>query len=452
MAETVTLTPAELTERRQHYGELLTQQRAILDAAKAEKRELTADENQTYESIETDLARVESEIAAAEEAGRGANRERRLAEREQAAKEHRSSEPIRPGVQRTERRAAIAEELRDIMSPDELRRWEAIGSPEYRSAFRRKLMLGESALSAAEVRALSVGTATEGGNTVPTEEFRPELIKAIDNAAVIRPLARVFTVTMAQSLGAPTLSADPADPAWTSELLIGSEDSTMAFGKREMIPNPLAKYIKVSKKWLRATPVGGEALVRDRLGYKQGVAQSTGFNTGTGATQALGIYTASASGISTSREVEIGNGSGAVDADKLITARYTLRQGYAMAPTARWHMHRLWLAKFRKLKATTGDYVWQPGLSRGDPVGMTLLDVPVVLDEYAPSTTTHGAGVYGAVLGDFQFYWIVEALGIEVQRLDELFAATNQVGFIIRTEVDGMPVLEDAFVRCLAAT
>ena len=36
---------------------------------------------------------------------------------------------------------------------------------------------------------------------------------------------------------------------------------------------------------------------------------------------------------------------------------------------------------------------------------------------------------------------------MQIQRLVELYAATNQVGFIGRMELDGMPVLEEAFVR-----
>jgi len=36
---------------------------------------------------------------------------------------------------------------------------------------------------------------------------------------------------------------------------------------------------------------------------------------------------------------------------------------------------------------------------------------------------------------------------MSVQRLDELYAEANQVGFISRSQVDGQPVLAEAFVR-----
>jgi len=39
------------------------------------------------------------------------------------------------------------------------------------------------------------------------------------------------------------------------------------------------------------------------------------------------------------------------------------------------------------------------------------------------------------------------ALNISIQVLTELYAETNQTGFIGRYELDGMPVLEEAFAR-----
>jgi HK97 family phage major capsid protein len=41
----------------------------------------------------------------------------------------------------------------------------------------------------------------------------------------------------------------------------------------------------------------------------------------------------------------------------------------------------------------------------------------------------------------------VDGLNLELQRLEELYAETNQVGIVGRYEGDGMPVLEEAFVR-----
>lgn len=74
-----------------------------------------------------------------------------------------------------------------------------------------------------------------------------------------------------------------------------------------------------------------------------------------------------------------------------------------------------------------------------------MLGKPVLSSEFAPNTLT--TGLYVGILGDFRRYWIADGQLAEIQRIEELYAATNQVGFIGRFKVDGMPVLEEAFAR-----
>lgn len=438
-------------ELRQEQGELVHQSRAILERAEKEKRARTTEEEAELARIDADLDKLDPEI----------DRVTKLESREAKLAQPANAPLARPGTQS----ADIDMEQRDVEDMF-AKRFGPMGRAiarripgqhhagrAYRAAFDRWLVAprgsGISTLSADEQRALSMGVAAQGGYTVPQEEFIAELIKTMDNQSVLRGLSRTFQIPQSQTLGAPSLAADASDPDWTTELLVGSADSTMAFGRREMRTNPLAKYIRVSDKLLRASPLGMEAIVRDRLAYKQAVAQSTGFNTGSGINQPLGVYTADANGISTARDVETVT-STALDPDKFITARYTLRQPYW--PNARWHLHRTFLSKLRQLKsdlAQGGNYLWQPGLTVGAP--NSFLDFPYVVDEYAPSYSASYTG-YVAILGDFQHYWIADALDVRFQRLDELFALTNEVAFIIRSECDGAPVLEDAFVRCKATS
>ena len=78
-----------------------------------------------------------------------------------------------------------------------------------------------------------------------------------------------------------------------------------------------------------------------------------------------------------------------------------------------------------------------------------ILDIPVIMSEYAPNTFT--TGLYAGILGDFSYYWIADALDMTIQVLTELYAESNQNGYILRSETDGMPVLEEAFVRVTLA-
>jgi HK97 family phage major capsid protein len=268
----------------------------------------------------------------------------------------------------------------------------------------------------------------------------------LDNTVAIRGLARRFTLTTAGSLGVPTLEKDVDDAEWTPELKTGST-TELEFGKRELKTHQLTKRALISNQLIRRTGGTVESLVRERLQYKFGVAEEKAFMTGDGQEKPLGIFVASANGISTGRDVNTGSATG-FTGDGLIDARYKLKEGYVKDPSTRWMFHRDAIKAIRKIKnAVDGQYIWQPGITGGAPD--RILEIAYETSDYCPNTFTNG--LYGGILGCFKFYWIVDALDMQIQRLVELYAETNQVGFIGRQETDGMPVLEEAFVRLKCA-
>ena len=310
----------------------------------------------------------------------------------------------------------------------------------------RSFILGDQGKAGTyEFRALQAESDQAGGYTVNPQEFVARLIQAVDDMLFMRQFSTVITVTAAESIGYPVLDADPADADWTSELSIGGEDSTMAFVKREMHPHPLAKLLKVSEKLLRSSALDVEALVRERLAYKFGVTLEKAYLTGSGAGQPLGLFTASAQGINTDRDVSTGNSTTAIGADNLYETFYAVKSQYQSR--GRWLLSRAAIKAIRKLKDGNGNYLWQPGLAGGQPA--TILERPYLVSEYVPSTFT--TGLYVGLFGDLSQYWIADALSFRLQRLVELYAGTNQVGFIGRFETDGSPVLSEAFARMTLA-
>ena len=382
-------------------AELIEQARAMVAASETAKRDFSAEEQTNYDTIFADVEKLDKQV-------------------ENVRKLNAAGEMEVPQAEKPEARVS--------QRPDEEKRAKAWNT------FIRTGAVGP------ELRALQADADVSGGYLVAPQQFVNRLIKAVDNATYIRQWATVVQVSNAQSLGMPYLAADPADSTWTSELLIGSEDSTMSFGKRELNPKPLAKYIKISNKLMRLSP-DVESLVIERLGYKFGVTYEQAGMTGTGANEPLGMFTASNDGISTGRDVSTGNTTTSIQTDGLLEAKYTLKGQYW--PSAKWLFHRSGVKQIAKLQDDTGNYIWQPSVQMGQPD--MLFGIPLFSSEYAPSTFT--TGQYVGILGDFSFYHIADALDFSVQRLNELYAATNQTGFIGRLESDGMPVLEEAFVR-----
>ena len=396
-----------IRELREKKARLIVQARAVLETAERENREATVEERQQFDGLFAEAERLDGDIARMEQLER---EEARMAEF-----------------------ASVGER------PETGGKVEHRASKEYAQAYERYLRGGLSSLTGDDQRALQADNPVLGGYLLAPQTFVSKLIKAIDDETFIRSFATVYEVNGSDSLGAASLDADPADADWTGEITSVGEDSTMAFGKRELKPSLLTKLVKVSMKLINRVP-SAEDLVASRLGYKFAISQEKAFMTGNGVGAPLGVFVASADGIPTSRDVATDNAQTAFTADGLMNAKYALKAGYWR--NARWIMHRDAVKMAAKLKDGEGRYLF-------DVDSGTLLGFPLHTSEYAPNTFT--AGLYVGILGDFSNYWIADGMSYSVQRLVELYARTNQVGLIGRMELDGMPVLGEAFVRVTLA-
>lgn len=427
----------KLAEKQLELGKVVEQMRKINDAA--EGRAFTADEDTKYKAFEADCDKLEGEIRKLQEQAK------RL-ERLQALETHLAEAPppvTKPtpgshrdggagqGGERREIRGRNGDDYAALLAfLPEIRK-----TPEYARAYAAAM--GQDFLRADTLQA---GVFTKGGVFQPPIEWLAELIKNVDDQVFVRQNARKFRLERAASLGVPKLDTDIDDADWTSELGTGSQGD-FTFGDRELRPHPMAKSVKVSKTLPRVSAMPIEQFVRERLEYKFRITDEKAFLTGDGVQKPLGIFTASAQGISTARDVSTDNDATAIKADNLHEVKGALKSGHLA--TARWIFHRTAITKIRKLKDGNGQYLWLPGLSGGTP--SMILDLPYDQSEYCPNTFT--TGLYVGALCNWQFYWIADALDLTIQFLDQLYAATNQDGYIARRETDGMPVLEEAFAR-----
>lgn len=401
----------EILEMKQKRAALVKEARKLLDAVEKEKRELTGEETAKYEEMMKEVDSWGTKI----------EREENLRKMEEALK---VPEPTVVPPQPTEPEA----------------RTNPRATEGYRKSFEKFLRSGINALAEKEVRAMQADDPEGGGYLVAPQLFVSEMLKAVDNTVFVRGLARKFSLAKAASLGVPKLDTDFSDADWVSELATGDEDA-LDYGKRELRPHALSKLVKVSNTLIRLSTESIEAMIRERLSYRFSVTLENAYLNGDGLQKPLGVFTADADGINTDRDVSTGNTDSSIKADGLIEAKYTLKTPYLR--NARWVFHRDAVKQIRKLKDGAGQYLWQPGIT-ADMLD-EILGIPIIVSEYAPSTFT--TGKYVGILGDFSYYWIADALDMQVQRLVELYATTNQVGYIARFETDGMPVLSEAFVR-----
>jgi len=309
-------------------------------------------------------------------------------------------------------------------------------SPEYMDAFLHYANTGKVNAE------LTSGSDEKGGYTVPAQLMEAWL-RALDTATFVRRISQREFITRAGHLSAGVLQDEDSDAAWlAAENETLSEDTSTTFEGRQFIPHLMGKFFKISRN-LRRT--GGRAFIDrilSRMALHHARPQEKAFLIGSGVGQPLGIFTASAQGISTARDVSEGNTIMELTHDGLVNALFSLEAQYQ--PGAVWVMHRDVAKQVHKQKGGNGRpiYVFGKGTDQTD----TLLGKPVYLTEYGPNTFT--TGKYLAVVGDFHAgYVVVDGLQLDIQILEERFSETHEVGVIGRSECDGGPYNEKAFAR-----
>lgn len=314
----------------------------------------------------------------------------------------------------------------------------------------------------AEMRAgLEADLDDVGGYTVAKEQFNARLIQKVDDQVFMRGLATKFTVTNAESLGTPSLDSNATNATWGSELTVGANDTGLSYGKRELTPHPLAAYVTVSKKLIRASGINIVGHVADRLGMAMSMPQEIAFLNGSGANQPLGLFTVHANAVSTAQDFTSASSSKVISTfTDIINTQYQLKGPYWR--NSSWLINRFHHKDIRTMLDGNGNPVWMPaglGSVLNAVAYDTLLTRPIYMSEFAPVSTAYGSSVQTlsitgstaaitgrvAVFGDFSNYWIADALDVEITRLQELKALTNQDLFVARAETDGAPVLSEAF-------
>ena len=279
------------------------------------------------------------------------------------------------------------------------------------------------------LNALQEGTDSEGGFLVP-DEFEHTLIESLEEENIFRKLAHVIT-TSTGDRKIPVV-ASKGSASWVDEE--GTiNDSDDAFTQVSIGAYKLGTLIKVSNELLNDSVFNLEAYISKEFGRRIGTKEEDAFFNGNGVGKPVGIFNATGgaqTGITTASATEI-------KADEIIDLFYSLKASYRK--NAVWIVNDATIKAIRKLKDANGNYLWQPALTSGTPD--TLLGRPVYTSSYVP---TIAAGAKTIAFGDFSYYWIADRQGRNFKKLSELYAATDQTGFVATQRVDGKLILPEA--------
>ena len=275
---------------------------------------------------------------------------------------------------------------------------------------------------------LQVGTDTEGGYLVP-DEFEKKLIEALEEENIFRPLAtRIQTEHGDRKI--PVIT-QKGEASWLEEeeSYKLSDDS---FGQLSLSAYKVGTAIKISEELLNDSVFDLPSYIAREFARRIGAKEEEAFLIGDGKGKPTGIFAATGGA-----EIGATAASANITFDDMIELFYSLKSPYRKK--AVWVLNEQTIKALRKLKDSTGNFIWQPAVSAGLPD--TILNRPYVTSVYAP---TLAAGSKAIAFGDLSYYWIADRQGRSLKRLNELFAMNGQVGFLASERVDGKLILPEA--------
>ena len=394
------MTILELREKRAKAWEAA---KAFLDSHRKENGVLSAEDDAAYTKMEQEITDLGKEIA-------------RL-ERQEALDAELNRPVNRPLTGKPGGRAdADGGEDKTGRASDDYRKnfWNAMRS---------------KAPMPAVTNALQVGTDSEGGYLVP-DEYERTLVEALEEENIFRQMAKVIK-TSSGDRKIPVV-ASKGTASWIDEegAYPESDDS---FGQVSIGAYKLGTMIKVSEELLNDSVFDLQSYISREFARRIGAKEEEAFFTGDGKGKPLGVLAATGgaeTGVTAASAT-------AVTADELMDLYYSLKSPYRKKSV--WVLNDSTIKAIRKLKDNNGQYLWQPSLTAGAPD--MILGRPIKTSAYMPAIA---AGAKTIAFGDFSYYWIADRQGRSFKRLNELFAATGQVGFLASQRVDGKMILAEA--------
>lgn len=276
--------------------------------------------------------------------------------------------------------------------------------------------------------ALQIGTDSEGGYLVP-DEFERTLVEALEEENLFRQLAKVVT-TSSGDKKIPVV-ASKGTASWVDEEGVIPE-SDDAFGQVSIGAYKLATMIKVSEELINDSVFNLESYISKEFARRIGAKEEEAFFIGDGAGKPVGIFHTTGGA-----EVGVTTAGAAITMDELMDLFYSLKSPYRR--NAVFVTNDATVKAIRKLKDNNGQYLWQPSVTAAAPD--TILNRPVKTSAYVPVIASAAKTI---AFGDFGYYWVADRQGRSFKRLNELYAATGQVGFMATQRVDGKLILAEA--------
>ncbi len=294
--------------------------------------------------------------------------------------------------------------------------------------------------SDARLKALSEGSDSGGGFTVPEETAAPIIKRALERS-IVEPLATV--VPMRSDTYNYTIEDDLAHTAslhggiiayWTEEA--GSKTvSQPKFRRVKLIAKKLTGFTYASDELLEDSAVDLGAYLTECFGGSIGWYKDYAFLRGSGVGQPLGIF---GSGCLIQPTRAVANAISVLDIANLMAR---LLPASLYAPSTVFIASQSILPQIINLGSTYVTWINSSMNGAAQRIPTTLFGMPLYFTEKVPALGTTGdIGLY-----DLSYYLIGNRKGLKVDQSTEYRFATDETTWRFVTRVDGQPLMAAAF-------
>lgn len=313
---------------------------------------------------------------------------------------------------------------------------EEDGLEQRRDNFR-KFLLGETRhLHGSELlvnnfygkRAISTQT---GGSTEPLvvpETIAPSIVEEMKEFGGMYEVSTIVNTSTNNDWRQPTWDDTGNSASYVAEGASLGTATDPTVGEKTLPGHKLTSgVILVSREALRDENYDIEGLLRRSFANRFGRTLNSDWTKNTDANKPTGMV-GQATSFGTRKDSDDLTWEDLVDIEAALDRVYR--------PNARWMMNGSTLALFKKMKDGDGRPLWLPSVAVNSP--STILGYPYQQNDDMDSGAVDADNAkYYLMFGDFRVYHIRQVGTMEFRVLNELYAATDQVGFVMLATFGG---------------
>ncbi|MFC9231034.1 phage major capsid protein [Streptomyces decoyicus] len=341
----------------------------------------------------------------------------------------------REAIERGEREAevrSLAERAGGLVVPG--------GAPEARQGERdeaaelRAVARGELAGADFDLRTATSGTAANAGNTYSTS-FVAQVIEAMRVRSDFFSKARTLTTGSGETLEYPVKNGRPSAAQVAENAAYSKSDGS--WSKTNIGAYKYGVIVEATQEIVDDSQLDILGILAEDAGEAVADKVMADLLVGNGSGKPFGWITRATGAVNAA------NMAG-VTTDNLIDLQHSILKPYRR--NAVFMTSDTAIQGLRKLKDSTGNYIWQPALTAGAPD--TILGTPIMTD---PNVVTSGAGAKVLVYGDPSKYLIRQVKSLRVVRSDEYGFDRDVVAFKVTWRGSG-DLFDLASVKALTVT